>query len=104
MSPACPPIRGGTLSKGSFFENAGAAFDGKAEQLVRACEELKGRKLKKGDAAYELDMFSFLPIALHFWNSDEDFPASLQIFVIRIFLTLCIMKRSCSRSPISSTF
>ena len=75
------PIRGGTLSKGSFFENAGSAFDGKAEQLGRACEELKGRKLKKGDVAYELDMFPFLPIALHFWNSDEDFPASLQIFV-----------------------
>ena len=31
--------------------------------------------------AFELDLFPFLTIALHFWESDEDFPASLQILV-----------------------
>ena len=73
-------IRGGTLAKGGdFFQNAGKAFDGQAEALAHACEVLGGRKKPKGDAAYELDLFPFLPILLRFWESDEEFPASLQI-------------------------
>lgn len=47
--------------------------------MAHACEALRGRKLDKGDAAYELDLFPFLPLILRFWESDEDFPASLQI-------------------------
>ena len=75
-------VQGGTLAKGSnFFQNAGEYFDGKTEALARACEALQGRKLNKGDVAYELDLFPFLPLILRFWESDEDFPASLQILV-----------------------
>lgn len=75
-------VQGGTLAKGSnFFQNAGEYFDGKTEALARACENLQGRKLNKGDVAYELDLFPFLPLILRFWESDEDFPASLQILV-----------------------
>ena len=75
-------VQGGTLAKGSnFFQNAGEYFDGKTEALARACETLQGRKLNKGDVAYELDLFPFLPLILRFWESDEDFPASLQILV-----------------------
>ena len=65
----------------NFFQNAGEYFDGKTEALARACETLQGRKLNKGDVAYELDLFPFLPLILRFWESDEDFPASLQILV-----------------------
>ena len=73
-------IKGGTLAKeGNFFQHAGEYFDGKGDALAYACEMLQGRKIKGGDVAYELDMFSFLPISLHFWESDEEFPASLQI-------------------------
>ena len=75
-------VQGGTLAKGSnFFQNAGEYFDGKTEALARACEALQGRKLNKGDVAYELDLFPFLLLILRFWESDEDFPASLQILV-----------------------
>ena len=75
-------IQGGTLAKGSnFFQDAGAYFDGKTRLLIQACESLGGRRVKKGDVAFELDLFPFLTIALHFWESDEDFPASLQILV-----------------------
>ena len=75
-------IRGGTLEKGSdFFQNAGACFDGKTGALIRACEKLQGKKLEKGDAAYELQLFPFLPMILRFWESDDEFPASLQILV-----------------------
>ncbi len=80
-------IRGGTLEKGSdFFEDAGKYFDGKIDALIRACEKLEGKKLEKGDAAYELYLFPFLPLILRFWESDEEFPASLQILVDRHIL------------------
>lgn len=75
-------IQGGTLEKrGDFFQNAGKAFAGKTDALSRACEALGGKELEKGDAAYELDLFPFLPLILRFWDADEDFPASLQILV-----------------------
>ena len=75
-------VRGGTLEKGSdFFQNAGACFDGKTDALIRACEKLQGKKLEKGDATYELRLFPFLPMILRFWESDDEFPASLQILV-----------------------
>lgn len=32
-----------------------------------------------GDVACELDLFPFLPLCLRFWESDEEFPPSLQI-------------------------
>lgn len=73
-------VRGGTLAKaGNFFQNAGEYFNGKTDALAHACEVLQGRKIKKGDVGYELDLFPFLPLSLCFWEADEEFPASLQI-------------------------
>lgn len=75
-------VKGGSLAKnGYFFQNAAEAFAGKTEALSRACESFQGRKLEKGDAAYELDLFPFLQMILRFWDADEEFPASLQILV-----------------------
>lgn len=75
-------VQGGTLAKGSnFFQDAGQFFDGKTAVLAHACEILGGRKIPKGDVGYELDLFPFLPVSLRFWESDEEFPASLQILV-----------------------
>ena len=73
-------VKGGSLSKtGHFFSEAGKAFEGKTELLMRACERLGGRKLSGGDAAYEIELFPFLPIVLRFWDADEEFSGSLQI-------------------------
>ena len=75
-------VKGGTLEKGGdFFQNAGKYFEGKTDALMHACQKLAGKKREKGDAAYELYLFPFLPIILRFWDSDEEFPASLQILV-----------------------
>lgn len=75
-------IQNGTLEKGSdHFQNAGKLFEGNTAALSHACEKLGGKKLEKGDAAYELYLFPFLPMILRFWDADEDFPASLQILV-----------------------
>lgn len=75
-------VRGGTLEKGGgFYKSAGQHFAGKTDALSRACEKLGGEKREKGDTAYELQMFPFLPMILRFWDADEDFPASLQLLV-----------------------
>lgn len=75
-------IKGGSLQKsGGFFKDSGKFFTGKAEKLAVAYEKLGGVADGVGDVGYALQMFPFLPVAVHFWDADEDFPASLQILV-----------------------
>lgn len=75
-------VQGGNLKKGTnFYQNAGEHFTGKIDALSRACEKMGGKKAEKGDVAYELQLFPFLPMVLRFWDADEDFPASLQMLV-----------------------
>ena len=35
----------------------------------------------KSDVAYRIPMFPFLDVMLQYWDSDDEFPASLQLFV-----------------------
>lgn len=63
-----------------LFENLGKTFDHKEAALCRACEKLGGNKKGKGDVAYELPLFEFLPCMIQFWSSDEEFAASFQLF------------------------
>lgn len=65
---------------GSHFQKVEEAFDHKGETLARACERLRGTRLGRGDVAYQIPLFDFLPIQIQFWDSDDEFPASLQIF------------------------
>lgn len=75
-------IRAGNLKKGTdFFRDAAEPFAGKTEALSRSCEALGGKKLEKGDVAYQFQLFPFLPVILRFWDFDEEFPASMQILV-----------------------
>ena len=75
-------IQGGSLSqKGGFFQSAADFFDRDVPALRRACEALGGKALSGGDAAFELALFPFLPVVLRFWQSDEEFPASLQFLL-----------------------
>ena len=77
-------IQGGTLTKdGDFFKNSCARFSGDSAALERACQRLRGQKQPKGDVAYQLALFPFLPLILRFWEADEDFPASMQVLVDR---------------------
>ena len=77
-------IQGGTLAKdGDFFKNSCAQFAGDAAALDRACRALGGIPQSKGDVAYQLPLFPFLPLILRFWDADEDFPASMQVLVDR---------------------
>lgn len=73
-------IRTGNLSQNSgFFQSTADFFHGKPLELHNACIALSGKELDKGDVAFELKLFSFLPIIIRFWEADDEFPASLQI-------------------------
>lgn len=75
-------VRTGNLTANdSFFQRTANSFNQKTAALCHACENLSGKPLPKGDVAYELQLFSFLPVIIRFWEADEEFPASLQILV-----------------------
>lgn len=63
---------------GTIFSQQALYFDGKAEQVARACQALGGIKEAVGDVSYRLYAFEFLPVVFQFWNSDDEFPAELK--------------------------
>ena len=77
-------IMTGNLSQNSgFFKNIADFFNGKTIELRNACVALSGKELGKGDVAFELKLFPFLPIIIRFWEADDEFPASIQILTDR---------------------
>ena len=64
-----------------LFHGEDKIFDHKEELFGNVCEKLGGKKAGKGDVAYELPLFDFLPCRIQFWNSDDEFDAQLQIFM-----------------------
>ena len=77
-------IMTGNLSQNSgFFKNIADFFNGKTVELRNACVVLSGKELGKGDVAFELKLFPFLPIIIRFWEADDEFPASIQILTDR---------------------
>ena len=77
-------VRTGNLSTSSgFFQNTADFFNGKTVELRNACIALSGKELEKGDVAFKLNLFPFLPIIIRFWEADDEFPASLQILADR---------------------
>ena len=64
-----------------LFHGEDKIFDHKEELFGNVCEKLGGIKAGKGDVAYELPLFDFLPCRIQFWNSDDEFDAQLQIFM-----------------------
>ena len=73
-------VRTGNFSQNKgFFQNTADFFNGKTTELRNACMTLSGKELEKGDVAFELKLFPFLPIVIRFWEADDEFPASLQI-------------------------
>lgn len=64
-----------------LFGRYEAEFDQKDEALAAACAKLGGTPEGKGDVACRIPMFPFLDVMLQYWDSDDEFPASLQLFV-----------------------
>ena len=64
---------------GSVFDACAPVFSDHPDLLEKALIALGGIKEGKGDIAYRINIFPFLPVQIQFWEADEDFPASLQI-------------------------
>jgi len=47
--------------------------------LRRACLALGGTPLQQGDVAFSIELFDRLPVAVQFWEGDEEFPPRLRI-------------------------
>lgn len=69
--------------------HSGLLEDGPASPLERfidenpdafqaACIQLGGTPFPKGDAAFVVNLFPDLPVAVQFWHADEDFPPALR--------------------------
>ena len=54
-------------------------FDANIHLLDQACIALGGIPAGKGDVAYQLPLFDFLPVRFAFWRADEDFPPEIQM-------------------------
>lgn len=76
-------IQGGSMKRegDGLFGRYEAEFDQKDAALSAACAKLGGVPDGKGDVAYRIPMFPFLDVMLQYWDSDDEFPASLQLFV-----------------------
>ena len=64
-----------------MFQSAADSFDGQVEKLQKALNILGVETDMKADAAAVLYPFSFLPITVQYWESDEEFPANLKFMV-----------------------
>ena len=56
-------------------------FAGNAEKLKAACARLGGIPLPKGDVCSELELFDFMKIRFQFWEEDDEFPASIVLYM-----------------------
>lgn len=72
----------GTVQSGSvgnnFFRKDADIFHGRIKALKDACAQLGEPANMKGDVAFILYPFDFLPVTLQYWEADEDFPANLK--------------------------
>lgn len=50
-------------------------FSGHAKELAEACKKLGGTPLPQGDVGFQINAFACMPVRIHFWDADEEFPA-----------------------------
>lgn len=74
-----PGIVAGARSGSGMFDGGARFFDGKTERMRSACLRLGGHPIAQGDVGFRLSMFDFLPLELRFWESDDEFPPSLNL-------------------------
>jgi hypothetical protein len=81
-----------SLPSGDFFfrgphdfptERLVQAFGERADAFRKAAEKIGGRAVAAGDAAYEFAALPRVPMTVILWQTDEEFPARVQILVDR---------------------
>ncbi|MDO4491071.1 MAG: DUF3786 domain-containing protein [Lachnospiraceae bacterium] len=77
-------VKGGTTSTqlgDGFFGKGVKLFDGACEDLAAACRSLGGVPMGKGDVAFRIPLFGNIALQLSFYESDDEFPAQLTVFL-----------------------
>jgi len=72
----------GVTNTGTFTNKYAALFDGHMDQLRFACEALGGvmqQSIAGADITCRIPVTPFFPVLLQFWESDDEFPAKLQL-------------------------
>ena len=78
------PFQGSAPTLGcGFFDAEARVFDGHGAALAVACAALGAQPLAKGDVAGVLPLFPVFPVGFRFWESDDEFPASIQVLFDR---------------------
>ena len=65
-----------------FAQKYADAFNGKSEDLKKACIALGGEILSRlagADVTTRIPVFSFFPVLLQFWEGDDEFPPQIRI-------------------------
>ena len=90
--PAGERVSPRSIPSGDFFfrgphdfptERLVAAFGDRPEAFCRASENLGGQTVAAGDAAYEFAALPRVPMTIILWQTDEEFPARVQMLVDR---------------------
>jgi hypothetical protein len=90
--PAGEMVSPRSLPSGDFFfrgphdfptERLVHAFGERVEAFRKAAEKIGGRPVAAGDAAYEFAALPRVPMTVILWQTDEEFPARVQILVDR---------------------
>lgn len=55
------------------------SVSGSLTQFKHRCEQLKGTPIEMADAAYVFNISDRTPVAILFWEGDEDFPAETRL-------------------------
>ncbi len=58
-------------------------FENNLDEFKSTCEQLQGTPLNMADAAYRFDIILRIPVALLYWQGDEDFDAEAKILYDR---------------------
>jgi hypothetical protein len=90
--PAGERVGPRSLPSGDFFfrgphdfptERLVTAFGDRPEAFCRASEKIGGQPVAAGDAAYEFAALPRVPMTIILWQTDEEFPARVQMLVDR---------------------
>jgi len=63
-------------------------FGNDLDGFKKCCEKLGGRAINLGDAAFRFDIAPDIPVAVIYWQGDEDFPAEAGLLYDRSIIKL----------------
>ncbi|MGM9536663.1 MAG: DUF3786 domain-containing protein [Intestinibacter sp.] len=70
---------GNTQRNSWIFSRNAKAFSGKLDKLEKACEEIGGVKIDKGDVGYIINIFDYIQLMFVYYDEDSDFEPEIKV-------------------------